>query len=326
MGKHFDTLAEVVNKHMADNESAPGMPNAREYFGKLVRKSALFEFPFDPKDIFPNSGKVHEDYNKYVLDYFRISEKYNQFLITPFKFTAIEDPISVVFLDPTEYGSYRVTLSRRISPFGGKPAPPITGDVVCADVSIDISGKLGVPFVFDVMPLYHVAIFGDNRINPRFVSMKDPVEFGCAATDIRSAAMAFIEENIYMMDPENFIVEKKHREYEVEKERREKKNKNGKNPQPDKLYKTIMRPHYTCMSQDDVTELFSSGSDEVKPPKAVRGHWRMLMSEKFVNKRWQIIPIAQYWKGDGEIKTEGGWKYQIWLKDSPDKIRPYKRE
>ena len=324
MGQHFDTLVDIIKSHVRDNESAPLIPNVREYFKSLVKRFALFEFPFDPKDIFPNSGKDKEEYDRYMMDYFQLSEKYNQFLIMPFKFTAIEDPLSVVFLDQIGYGNYRVTLSRLSPELGGKLKGPLCADVVCGDVEVDISGKVGRPFVFDVKPLYHVPVSNGKRNNGSFFSMNNPLEFKCAVLDIQTATMAFIEENVYIMDPANFIVEKRHRECEIEKERRERK-KNGKTGR-EFLHKTIIRPHYTCMSEDAIKEFFSVESGEAKPPKAVRAHWRTLMSERFVNKRWQVIPIAQYYKGQGEIKTDGGWTYQIFLKESPIKIRPYKRE
>jgi len=313
---------EVVNKCMTENEKAPGMPNVREYFRSLVKRFALFEFPFDPKDIFPKSGKDKEEYDKYMLDYFQLSEKYNQFLILPFKCTAIEDPVSVVFLDQTGYGRYRVTFSRINPEFGGKLKDTLCADVVCGDVEVDISGKMGRPFVFDVKLLYHVSVFNGKRNNAGFLSMNTDVGFQCAVLDIQTATMSFIEENVYIMDPANFIIEKRHRQCELESQRRERKKGKG----PEILHKTIVRPHYTCMSEETIKEFFSSESGEEKPPKAVRAHWRTLISEKFVNKRGQVIPVAQYYRGKGSIEGAGGWKYQVWLKESPTRIRPYKRE
>ncbi|MBW3023302.1 hypothetical protein KY308_04315 [Candidatus Woesearchaeota archaeon] len=324
MGQHFDTLVEVVKKCIGEKEAAPGMPNVKAYFSSLISRSALFEFPLDPKEIFPNSGKDHEEYSKYIMDYFHMSEEYGQFMITPFKLTAIEDPISAVFLDPKGPGNYRVTLSKRDSEMERIFQNDFCASVVCGDVEVDISSKMGHSILFNITPLFYVAVVGNERNRDGILALADPLILECTLMDIKTATMSFIEENVYIMDPSNFIVEKRHRQYEIEKERQERKN--GKKCRKEFLQKTIVRPHYTCICEEEMDDFFKVRSPNPKPVKAVRAHWRTLISERFVNKRWQVIPIPQYCRGEGEISGQEGWKYQIWLKESPTKIRPYKKE
>jgi len=322
MGQHFDTLVEVVNKCMTENEKAPGIPNVREYFRSLVKRFTLFEFPLDPKDIFPNSGKDKEEYGRYVWDYFSMSEKYDRFLITPFKCTAIEDPVSVVFLDQIGYGNYRVTLSKFNSEFGGKLKDTFCADVVCGDISVTKSEDPKRPILMDVMPLYLVRVLEGKRNASRVISPNNFLMHPAASLDLSTATNSFIEEIIYLMDPANFIVEKRHKQCELERERRERKKGKG----PEILQKTIVRPHYICLSEDEMRDFFRERSKEARPVRPVAGHWKTLISERFVNKRGQRIFVAQYYRGEGIMEGAGGWRYQVWLKESPTKIRPYKRE
>jgi len=321
MGQHFDTLVEVVNKCMGGNEKAPGMPDVREYFRSLVRRFTLFEFPLDPKDIFPNSGKDKEEYGRYVWDYFSMSEQYDKFLITPFKFTAIEDPLSVVFLDPMAYGRYRVTFSRiNHELMEGKNG--LSADVVCGDVSVAKSKDHERPIIMDIMPLYLVHVFEGKRNVGGVINPNNFLLHPAASLDLSTATNSFIEEVIYLMDPANFIVEKRHKQCELERERRERKKGKG----PEILQKTIVRPHYICLSEDEMRDFFRERSKEARPVRPVAGHWKTLISERFVNKRGQRIFVAQYYRGEGIMEGAGGWRYQVWLKESPTKIRPYKRE
>ena len=84
-----------------------------------------------------------------------------------------------------------------------------------------------------------------------------------------------------------------------------------------------MRPHYICLSERDTKGLLQD--NEHCPAHPVRGHWRTLMSEKFVNKQGQRIFIKQYFTGEGTIQSAGGWTYQVLVKDNFGELTPYNK-
>ena len=53
------------------------------------------------------------------------------------------------------------------------------------------------------------------------------------------------------------------------------------------------------------------------------GHWRTLMSSRYVNIQGQRIFVKQYFTGQGCIEGNGGWHYKIMIKESPTQIVPY---
>ena len=131
MGKHFDTLVEIVKDYIDEKEGTIHMPYAREYFSGLIRRAALFEFPLNAENIFPRSGKGCVEYDAYLRDYFDMCERYGSFLLTPFRLTAIEDSVSVVFLDNLKLSDYRVTACS-----DGMMEGHNIKSIICADVTL----------------------------------------------------------------------------------------------------------------------------------------------------------------------------------------------
>ena len=125
------------------------------------------------------------------------------------------------------------------------------------------------------------------------------------------------------MDPANFILRKENRQSMLQRERQKKAKKKYKgNP----LKKTVMRPHYICLSEEDTRQFLKQESKTPLAAHPVRGHWRTLQSERFVNKQGERIYIKQYFTGDGKIEAEGGWQYQVMVKESPNRISLYGKE
>lgn len=314
MGKHFDTLVELVNHHIDTNEGSEHLTSIKDYLTRLITKSVLFEFPLDSGDIRPQSGKDESEYSRYLLDYFEMSKQNGSFFLTPFNTTAVEDPTSVVILDSIGENKFITTSSRIIHEQTDKILEVAIGLVTVLDPDLNQSPKVIVE------PKYNKILhFKKNKIVYVSTGREKGLPFALTQ-DIGTAAIAYLEEVIYIMDPANFIIQKENIQSIRQNEKYRRQNKF-----PKKLQKTIMRPHYTFLSEDETKAFLRRESKEPRPAHPVRGHWRTLMSDRFVNKQGQRVFIRQYFTGQGGIIDNNGWHYQIMVKESPTQIVPYNK-
>lgn len=315
MGIHFDSLVEFV-KAGKGKENRPGffkdgnkiIPDIQAYLEKIVRKTKLFEFPLNSEEILPRSGKEKEEYRLYIANYFDISHQYRRSLIMPFTLTGIEDKDSVTILDYIKGDKHRVIRSRQDSSYNGiEDLTILVGDVHLTKP--DRHGRIPL----GTSPLY---VYGSVFREGYF---KDPachnatVEVG--AIDLVQDAIAYIEQTAYIMDPANFIIE---RESNASLKQTEKEKKGVSI-----LRKTINRPHFICLSAEDTRAFLLEESLEPYPAHPVIGHYKTLISDRYVNMKGQRIFIGQYWTGEGEIIGRHGWNYRVFIKVSPTKVIPY---
>ena len=325
MGKHFDDLVEFTRKHADEREVFPRGPLFEPYFGGIssvkkyledvLNRVSLFEFPLQAEDIFPRSGKDHTDYRDYIRNYFDMSAEYNSVFLTPFNLTAVEDKTSVVILDKRQDNKYIVTncisAERPITGLPEKFTQAALGTLTLGRPNTD--GLIPQ----EIIPVFSAAVYKGEIV----LAPPQGLDDACAQ-DLSSATTSYIEEVIYIMDPSNFIIYKENTASRQYREKQEKRAQTGKKP-VDIICKTVMRPHYICLSEEDTSAFLKHESKEPRPAHPVRGHWRNLMSEKWTKKKGQRIYIAQYFTGQGQVDAPGGWTYKVMVKESPDKIIPY---
>ena len=312
MGKHFDTLVELVKKHIGPEETPwPGadgivdnVDKVQPYLERLIQRATLFELPFGTDKIRPEMDDA--EFGRYVRDYISLSQKYRKFLLMPFELTAIENPYSVIIFDPLEQNKYLVTICQDGTALR---APSETMTVSCGAVEV-LPPDDNFRFHFSKNAFYNAIISHGKRVDrPITQAMERAV-----MQDLGNEVHAYITNLVYIMDPDNFIIRKEHKQSRKHTAR-------GRNP--NMLRKTIMRPHYVCLSEQDTRTFLTGESKEPWPAHPVRGHWRTLMSERFTRKRGQRIYVAQYFTGQGQIEGMQGWTYEVMVKDAPDKIVPY---
>ena len=309
MGKHFDTLVEITKKWIIEGKSSAHIKDYKSYLGGLINNCALFELPIDPKNILHVSGKDKDEFIRYMYDYFEMSNKYGEFILGPFPLTAIEDDISVVIMEKVGGNRFMATICNRGLERGFEELGNISS-LVTGSVELNPNGK--------IMEIKSNSEFYATFNEKGDCYFNSPMIRNHSMYDLANAANAYVEELVYLMDPENFIIEK---ESNQSKGMRERKEKNG--GKRNKLDKTVMRPHYICLSEEDLREFAKNESKEPIPAHPVRGHMRRLISEKFVKMKGQSIYIKQYFTGQGKIEARGGWNYQVYVKEAPNKIVPY---
>ncbi len=291
MGKHFDKLIEIVKKYINEQETSAYIPNIKKYLTKIINRTALFEFPLLCEEIFPRSGKDKQEYRRYMYDYFELSEQNDSNFITPFKITGIEDKISVVIIENQYADKYIITSC------SSEKAEKGTLDcILCGYLSIEKNKENDI--LIKVKAVYNRVVLNNKKmIGPLELNHSLPVGY-----DLKRAASAYIEQLIYIMDPENFIIQKEHNQSITQKKKQKKKKI---------LRKTIMRPHYICLSEQDTKSFLRREAKEPRPTHPVRGHWRIF--------------IKQYFTGKGKIIADNGWNYQVIVKESPTKLTPYSK-
>lgn len=314
MGKHFDSLVDVVKKSQGtiDNKS-------QDLIQKAIRKSALFEFPLDPKDLFPNSGKDKDEYDKYIDDYLDLSEEYDKFLIMPYDVMAIEDVSSVAIMESIGFNRYRV-LDCQHEPTELRGRREDSTLVTLTEISIDrVDREKNNGQCYSCGVSLNTAIVAfDGEIDVPYQEQILRTNRTDLMEGAYKAALAFIEEVVYIMDPDNFIIRTESNQSIKQSQKSQKGKKRGG------LKKTIMRPYYKVFGEDDLKDMIKEESKTPRAAHPVRGHWRHLTSEKWKNKKGQRIFIKQYFTGDGEIEGRNGWNYQIMIKEDPTTLKPYR--
>lgn len=312
MGKHFDGLVDIVKDYIGNEtiERWRELGSSKDYLSRIVRQAKLFEFPFNSKEIFPRSEKKHAEYMRYCRDYFDISEQYGRFFITPFKVTAIEDEDSVVILDHVDKNKFRV-----ITAVFNDLTPPRKAKniyVSCNDVTIEKPTTK-----FSVSGIDEPAYFVQVESGIRCCMDLDKRTKRVLARGIHNDVVAYIQQAIYIMDPEVFIIRKENNA-SVKQGQRDKKGR-----RPDLLKKTIMRPHFTCLNWDETRDFLVGDSKEPYPAHPVIGHRKFLKDERYKKMRYQWISVSQHFTGEGKVIARGGWNYEVWLKKNPVRIVPY---
>ncbi len=311
MGRNFNALVELVNKHIKPSETSPfrnsNLPPARDYLDSLIRKTALFDFPLNGEDIQPNTGMEDPEYIEYLKDYFDMSAQHGSFLITPFPVTAIEDNDSVVILDNIAENHYYLTQCRIDQTAVGELVTVMVGDIFLSRPGErgGFQNRISNEYTAQLLNGQRVPLHTERAVltNPR------------VSNDTNTATIAYVEQLAYIMDPDNFI---------IEKESNQGRKYAGKKSAGKKLRKTVMRPHYVCLSEADTREFLQDQSKHPRSAHPVRGHWRRLMSPRYVNMQGQRVFIQQYFTGQGQVEGQKGWHYQVMIKEGPNKLTPYK--
>jgi len=304
MGKHFDSMIEFV-KEMGYGERADPVPSVKKCLEDLARDAVLFEFPLKAEEVFARTGKTPPEYGAYMRDYFDLSERHGSFFLTPFPLTAVEDDVSVVFMQHQKDGKYLLASCRNMDSAGSKSRVVYFGNIQMKKP--DASGTWA-----EVTPYYFAHILNGVRLPFPKGAMADAL-----CTDIHSDARAYVEQVIYLMDPANFIIRKEN------KASRKFYDKPAHKRPAHFIPKSVMRPHYICLSEQDTREFLQNSSREPRAAHPVRGHWRNLVSEKWTHKKGQTIFVKQYFTGEGRIEGINGWTYEVMVKESPTKIVPY---
>lgn len=301
MGKHFDSLVELVKRDISQTEHSRNLIDVNKHLRDLVNTSVLFEFPLKKIDILPDSGKTEWEYHRYLQDWIRLSQEHGSFMAMPFQRMAIEDPESVVSMLSLGGSRYRVT--------NYTTRPEQNRDLLqIAEVEVMDGAPEKPSLKYLVVPFYASFVYPKGISEIRVIN---PLNMD-VAFDITNAATAFVQENFYIMDPENFIIRKESnasRQLQSKLDR-----KNGKEIKP---RKTIMRPHYIVCSEEDTCTFLKSEAKDREPIMIhpVRGHWKTLVSERYKAAKGRRIQIEQYYRGKGVIEGKNGWHYQVLVKE-----------
>lgn len=306
MGKHFDNLINLTKSNIETDGRR--LKHPRKYLESLLRRASLFDLPYDVNATRPECADDNEAYARYVNDYIQLSHQYGVFLALPYDVIAIEDFGGLIVFDTKGPNQYRMTSSITTS------IPQETHCVFISDLELSLAETGNVRSVTD-MQYGYVIIEGEEI--PSDVVLSSEM-FSENVSKVSRLFNHFIQDLIYIMDPDNFIIRKEHKQAQRYRE----KQARGKG----KLAKTIMRPHYVCYSEEDTKEFLQDVAKEPRPAHPVRGHWRRLISEKFINKRGQRIFIKQYFTGEGEIEGKEGWNYQVFVKEDPVSLVAYRNK
>ncbi|MBT7903080.1 hypothetical protein HN587_04385 [Candidatus Woesearchaeota archaeon] len=328
MGVHFDRLVEIINKtEISKTESAAGINSVHEYLASLANRSALFDFPVDSRDLRPVLlGQGLEEFHVYLKDYLTLSAENGDFLVRPFKITALEDAQSVVILEPLGGKKYRFVEcicdhigsdQRGIDELDMDPLSKALALAQIPDDTVKIAD----------IEIGELVEYGAVNINARLIhysewknGIRRPSSFP-AEEPIGNSVMSYIAQTVYIMDPENFIigVESNDSLAIARKLARKspKKKANGK------VRKTAVRPHYRVLSTNDTADFLKSRTSTPRPIHPVRGYWKTLRSDKFVNMKGQRMHVKQFFRGVGSLQGRNGMNYQVYVKPDPVTVVPY---
>jgi len=313
MGKHFDALVDIINTQIDEKEifrSEVHTPPVKQYLTDIVRRTSLFEFPLRAEQIFPRTGKAFSEYIAYIQDYFDLSRQFGSEFLTPFKITGVEDEHSVVILH--NLGDiYRVIYCG----VNLMDLEPNNVALYCGEAKVNKPDNT-FHFSTEINPSYFLTLAGGIR---DVYDLDSEDLYVLTSKDLMQAVISYMEQVIYIMDPENFIIRK---ESNASIKERKRQLRSGR---MDLLRRTHMRPHYICLDLEETRAFLVGESKEPFPAHPVVGHWRKLMSERYRNMKGQSIFISQYFTGEGKVIARGGWNYEVWLKKDPVTILPYSK-
>ncbi len=314
-GKHFDTLIHLLNKeYIKKNENANRIGNVHAYLSNIIENSHLFELPICSNGISNISEKSNEEYKKYIDNFLNFSRNKGEFFLRPFESTGIEDLDSVVFVEKKNFREFRVTSCCYLREESLGIDDIITINI--GDINLDEpkkNGKYNGSIDMEVGLLYGLVWKDRKRLN-------SPLNYEKAVEDcsnhLGSAMITFIEECSFILDPNNFIIHKEN----TQSYKNKKKNSNKKKTNIP-LRKKIIRPHYICMNDEEIKDYFKNQTNETRPLHFVRGHIRMLLSDRY---KKNMTFVKQHYRGYGNIEGKNGWNYHVMLKgDNPTEIKFY---
>ena len=202
MAKIFDRLIEI-SKH-----------NSVEGLERMLRSCALFEVPFNVQKmvgLLEEQRQIdQQSFKEYVKTYFNESKKQGMHFAMPYPITAIEDPEGVVIYqnlhdnvyDVINFSSYTLLEDRNHQdPLFGKTAFTIeTGEIKHefrdGNLHTELMPKYeGITILEESFPLLlRPSVYMDESDESRLYS------------EIARGFTSALEETIYIMDPENFII------------------------------------------------------------------------------------------------------------------------
>lgn len=298
MGKHFDTLVDIVKTRIRDTDSSNDVydtknriPNIKQYLLDIIQRASLVELPINAEELLVRSGQVKRTYSKKISDYFDLSEKLGCHIHLPFEVTAIEDRESVVVVEHLYGVTCRVSGGREDLFEERKYISFFIGEV-------DFSKPKQFPKLFPVLPLYCFLIEnGERKPDKFFLDLKIRK---WVADDVISSAVSYTEQLVYIMDPENMLLEK------------QKIDQTGKDVTG--LEKTNRKVHYLCVNFTDALELLGEKKQSIYIP--TEGPERFLYNQRTL--------IEKIVAGNGRTITPDGWHLRLMVKESPTRIVPYK--
>jgi hypothetical protein len=322
--RHLDVEHEIPESHSDTRLYQMGL---KGYLEDLVRRAALFEIPILAEHIQDETEKDDDEFDEYWKEYFQFSKKYGEFFITPFRLTAVEDSSSVVFLEKLKEGGF-ISTSAAYRPNPGEL------ELMCGYVlPHKLEERHG--FFFQAASLFHTIM--DDKGNVRKIFDENPIltDIGrgimfrnkkkekyegtiAAVRSVKDHTISCMAQVAYIMDPGNFIIRKQSTECLKHNQKKSKRKRNM-------LKTTRLRPHYICLSTEDLRAFLKDNSSEPFPAHPVHGHRRYFKNlEVFINKNpgdW--IDIDQYLTGDGIVHRQG-WNYEVMIKETkPIKVVPY---
>lgn len=307
MGIHFDSLVKLLSKGKGSEENINGT-SVNQYLCRLVRNASLFQFQIPKEDIRPKDEELLE-YVVYLDDYFDLSrQREDQHFVIPFGMAAIEDDKTVVILDHMFENKYHALVC-----FKNQKLHYTT--ILIGETEISSIQEKGVEV--NVKPLYAVQ---DGNGKTLYCMLNTVEGRFFAEEDIRNAVTGYVQQVVYLMDPENFILQEEKKRTRQEKKSLEKEDHKGL------LRVTVQRPIYVGLSREDIVASLKGESIDTLGFRPVIGHWRKLISERYTNKQFQKIDVRQYCTGytPGRIEGSNGWVFQLMIKESLTKIVPFR--
>jgi len=325
MGKHFDQLIEFVRHNLRKDEKirAPGhIDNVQGYLEKLIRRTKLFDMPFDVRDIYKKPKEEARQNEESLINFLELSEEKGKFALTPFPITGIEDLISVVILDEISFGNYIATLAFYNPPDRERNFHSTT--VTIAHVGLD-RNNLSVtlnPEVIFIGGIRSGIRVPEEELDRKVRGDNDEQSFGGKTPmmdGVVSSAMVYLDQIAYIMHPDTYIVQRENTDVYRKRGKKQKKIRNRKLS----LAKTVNRPHFLIKTYKEVREFFNSEAKNGNDAYPVRNHNRTYSHPRYVNVRGKTVEISQHWKGDGILQGKYGWWYEVWMKMTSVKIVPY---
>lgn len=302
MGHCFDRLCA-----MAENHCLPPKVAA------LVRQAKLFDFPQRSHEVLP-TGRISEYYGEILGECFFL----------PFRTIAIEDTASVVLL--SDYGEDVVGLGQPrffiecMIAREGDYAEFADGDSFPEHPSSMLGGSVAIwGKIYDVRCVeiagsgetlrYIIELFGmvanfKEGKNWRVLDLpacNDPQVVRATGKNV----LAAIQEVAFFNVKDRFIVER------VKTESKPKKLR------PGCIARSNDRPIYILLTPNEfrtqigMTDAVNGNCRKVTPHER-RAHVRLLKSDRFVNKRGQVVRVRSTWIGASE-GVSGKYRYRVLL-------------
>ncbi|MBT7928375.1 hypothetical protein HN682_00465 [Candidatus Peregrinibacteria bacterium] len=302
MGRHFDTLVELLNKGKLNPKEDS---EVHSYLCAAVDEAALFEFPILSEEIRPTSNQDLVTYSNYLREYVTLSQERDHLLLAPYPVTAIEDPDSVVIFESEGRDSCIITIledSRGNTDSKPEEVRLQIGTVNFKEIDDEAHFKMKVEPIYDV-------VWKDER---KYIQPLNTMGVVRATADrLGTCAMAAMQQIIYISDPGNFILKR-----ESNASRKQGQKRKGCKKQR----KTVIRPHYTLHSREDLVRILKGESTSIeRAPHPVRGHWRHFANPKYTLK---VTHVSQHWRGEGITEGNNGMNYEVLLKTDFGELTP----